>query len=70
MLGDTAAATAQLDAALAALPTFGADLVGDVPQAAALVGAMELRSDLAGRAGDEPTAERWRAAVATLQRRG
>jgi hypothetical protein len=67
MLGDTAAAAAQLDAALAALPTFSADLVGDVPQAAALVGAMTLRAQLAARSGDRASADRWRRAVDTLQ---
>ena len=64
--GDTAAATAQLDAALGALPTFGSDLVSDVPQAAALVQAMVLRAELARRAGDGSSADRWHDAVAAL----
>ena len=65
--GDTAAAAARLDMALGALPTFGSDLVGDVPQAAALVQTLELRSELARAGNDRYTLARWSAAAAALR---
>jgi hypothetical protein len=65
-LGDTAAATRLLDQSLEALPTLGTYLLEYVPQAGALVRAMALRAELAGRAGEGPTAARWARAVVTL----
>ena len=58
-IGDSGAATQLLDLSLTALPTLGTYLLDQVPQAAALVRAMALRADLAGRAGDKTTAEHW-----------
>jgi tetratricopeptide (TPR) repeat protein len=56
-IGDTAAATSQLDQVLDALPTLGVALLGDVPQgsipqAAALPQMLALRAELAAHAGD------------------
>jgi hypothetical protein len=65
-VGDTAAATRELDASLNALPALGPDLLNYVQDAAFLVRAMALRSDLAAKAGDDKTAGRWGAAVAEL----
>jgi eukaryotic-like serine/threonine-protein kinase len=65
-VGDTAAATRELDASLTALPALGPYLLDYVQDAAFLVRAMALRSDLAAKAGDERTARRWAAAVAEL----
>jgi hypothetical protein len=65
-VGDTAAATRQLDASLNALPALGPYLLDYVQDAAFLVRAMALRSDLAAKAGDDKTAVRWGAAVAEL----
>jgi hypothetical protein len=61
-LGDTSAATRQLDQILEALPTLGVALLGDVPQAsvpeaAALPQALLLRAQLAARAGDSTVAK-------------
>ncbi|MEP7064932.1 MAG: protein kinase [Gemmatimonadota bacterium] len=65
-VGDTAAATRGLDASLNALPALGPFLLDHVEDAAFLVRAMALRSDLAAQAGDARTAQRWGAAVAEL----
>ena len=65
-VGDTAAATRQLDASLNALPSLGPDLLNYVQEAAFLVRAMALRSDLAAKSGDDRTAGLWGAAVAEL----
>ncbi len=65
-LRDTAAATQLLDLSLNALPTLGTGLLHQVPQAAGLVRAMALRAQLAARAGDRPTLERWARAARTL----
>ena len=67
-IGDTAAATSQLDQVLDALPTLGVALLGDVPQgsipqAAALPQVLALRAELAAHAGDS-TVARARAAQA------
>lgn len=58
-LGDTSAARTQLDVALAALPRVRSMLTEVPPQAGAVGRAMILRAQLAARAGDRPTAERW-----------
>jgi tRNA A-37 threonylcarbamoyl transferase component Bud32/tetratricopeptide (TPR) repeat protein len=58
-LGDTAAAVAQLDAALAALPRVRTILTEVPPQAGAVARAMVLRAQLALRLGDRASAERW-----------
>jgi hypothetical protein len=65
-VGDTAAATRQLDASLTALPALGPYLLDYVQDAAFLVRAMALRSDLAASAGDERTAQHWATAVSQL----
>jgi tetratricopeptide (TPR) repeat protein len=65
-VGDTAAATRELDASLNALPSLGQDLLDYVQETAFLVRAMVLRSDLAAKSGDDKTAGRWGAAVAEL----
>jgi hypothetical protein len=56
--GDTAGAVRRIDEVLAALPTLGLALVGDVPtasvpQAAALPQVLALRAELAARRGDD-----------------
>jgi tetratricopeptide (TPR) repeat protein len=65
-VGDTAAATRELDASLTALPALGPFLLDHVEDAAFLVRAMALRSDLAAQSGDPRTAQKWGAAVAEL----
>jgi tRNA A-37 threonylcarbamoyl transferase component Bud32/tetratricopeptide (TPR) repeat protein len=65
-VGDTAGATRQLDASLTALPVLGPYLLDHVQDAAFLVRAMALRSDLAAKSGDQRTARRWGAAVSDL----
>jgi tRNA A-37 threonylcarbamoyl transferase component Bud32/tetratricopeptide (TPR) repeat protein len=65
-IGDTAAATRELDASLAALPALGPYVLDYVQDAAFLVRAMTLRSDLAAHAGDQRTAQHWAAAVSEL----
>jgi hypothetical protein len=60
-IGDTAAATSQLDQILDALPTLGVALLGDVPQgsipqAAALPQMLALRAELAAHTGDSTVA--------------
>jgi hypothetical protein len=65
-MGDARGAAAWLDPLLRALPEMTPDAIGDVAAAGSLVRAMALRADLAARAGDQPTARRWAAAVVTL----
>lgn len=57
-LGDTSAATRQLDAALDAMPRARTILLEATPQAASLGRTLVLRTELAVRAGDRPTAAR------------
>ena len=66
VLGDTAAATRQLDAALEALPRSRSILLEVTPQAGAVGRAMLLRAQLATRSGDRAMAERWVRSVHTL----
>ena len=65
-VGDTAGAVHQLDATLTALPTLTPYLLDYVQDAAFLVRAMALRSDIAAASGDERTAQKWGSAVADL----
>jgi tRNA A-37 threonylcarbamoyl transferase component Bud32/tetratricopeptide (TPR) repeat protein len=65
-LGDTAAAVAQLEATLAALPRVRTILTEVPPQAGAVGRAMLLRAQLAWRLGDRPTADRWTREAYTL----
>jgi tRNA A-37 threonylcarbamoyl transferase component Bud32/tetratricopeptide (TPR) repeat protein len=65
-VGDTASAVRQLDASLTALPTLDPYLLDRVQDAAFLVRAMALRSDIAANSGDQRTAERWGMAVSDL----
>jgi tRNA A-37 threonylcarbamoyl transferase component Bud32/tetratricopeptide (TPR) repeat protein len=65
-VGDTAGAVRQLDGTLTALPTLNPYLLDYVQDAAFLVRAMALRSDIAAAAGDKRTAGRWGSAVAVL----
>ena len=65
-VGDTTGATRQLDASLTALPALGPFVLDYVQDAAFLVRAMALRSDLASKSGDQHTAERWAGAVSEL----
>jgi tRNA A-37 threonylcarbamoyl transferase component Bud32/tetratricopeptide (TPR) repeat protein len=65
-VGDTAGAVHQLDATLTALPTLTPYLLDYVQDAASLVRAMALRSDIAEASGDQRTARRWGSAVAEL----
>ncbi len=64
-IGDTAAAVVLLDQSIGAPATLGTHVL-DMAQAAALVRSMILRAQLAERAGDEPMARRWAAAVVEL----
>ena len=65
-VGDSAAATELLDLSLNALPLLGTGLLEFVAQAAGLVRAMALRAELAARAGDNVTAQRWTRPVIAL----
>jgi hypothetical protein len=65
-LHDTAAATARLDAALAALPRVRRIITEVPPQAGAVGRAMILRAQLAKAQGDRTTAERWTNAALIL----
>jgi hypothetical protein len=58
-LGDTVAATAQLDAALAGLPRARSGLVTNIAAASAIVPTMALRADLAWQARDVATFDKW-----------
>ncbi len=63
---DTAAAVRMLDESLEAMPGMGRDLLNRPAAAGALVRAMVLRSQVASRLGDTPTARRWAVAATTL----
>jgi hypothetical protein len=65
-VGDTSGAVRQLDATLTALPTLTPYLLDYVQDAAFLVRAMALRSDIAAASGDERTAGKWGSVVAEL----
>jgi serine/threonine protein kinase/tetratricopeptide (TPR) repeat protein len=65
-LGDTAGATASLDMALQAMPTYRTDLLHQPAQAAGLPRAMALRADIAASQGDSALAARWAGPVVTL----
>ncbi len=65
-VGDSAAATRELDGSLTALPSLGPYLLDFVQDPAFLVRAMALRSDLAAKAGDQRTAQHWASAVSEL----
>jgi hypothetical protein len=65
-VGDTAAAAASLDAALGALPTFGAGSFEDVGGAGAFPRAMLLRAEIAAKTGDVKVARRWADALSQL----
>jgi tetratricopeptide (TPR) repeat protein/tRNA A-37 threonylcarbamoyl transferase component Bud32 len=58
-VGDTAEAIHLLDLSLQALPTLGTALIDQLPEVATLVRGMALRAELAGRANDSTTKERW-----------
>ena len=65
-LGDTAAATRQLDLTLTALPTLTAYIVYEPGMAAAVGRTMVYRAELAARRGDAGTAALWAGRVLTL----
>ena len=65
-LGDTAAATRELDVALDGLPRARSILLRVMPQAAAVAPSMMLRAELASRAGDTATFVRWARPAVTL----
>ncbi|MEO6209099.1 MAG: serine/threonine-protein kinase [Gemmatimonadaceae bacterium] len=65
-VGDSVAATRELDGSLTALPSLGPYLLDFVQDPAFLVRAMALRSDLAAKAGDQRTAQHWASAVSEL----
>jgi serine/threonine protein kinase len=65
-VGDTAAATNQLDRSLGALPGVSGAALQEPGSAAGIVRAMSLRADLAAAAGDRPATDHWANAVATL----
>ncbi len=65
-VGDTAGAERALDAALGALPTFGAATLSDLAGAASFGRAMALRGEIAAKRGDARTARRWAVALTQL----
>ena len=65
-LGDTVAATRQLDLTLTALPTLTAYIVYEPGMAAAVGRAIVYRAELAARRGDAGTAALWAGRVLTL----
>ena len=65
-VGDTASATSELDGSLNALPTLNPYILDYVQDAAFLVRAMILRSDLAAKAKDVQASQRWASAVVDL----
>ena len=64
--GDTAAAIAQLDRSLRALPGLSPPALKEAGSAAAIVRAMILRADLAVAKGDAETARKWGNTVSIL----
>ena len=65
-LGDTAAATRQLDLTLTALPTLTSYIIYEPGMAASVGRAMVYRAELAARRGDAGTAALWAGRVLTL----
>jgi hypothetical protein len=65
-IGDTAAAAAQLDAELGALPAFSSAVFGDVVGAASFPRAMAFRSEIAAKRGETSVARRWALALDAL----
>jgi hypothetical protein len=65
-MGDTAAATRQLDLTLTALPTLAPHIVYEPGMAAAVGRSMAYRAELAARTGDRGTAALWAGRVLTL----
>jgi hypothetical protein len=65
-LGDTASATAQLDAALTGLPRARNNLLTNMAVAAAIVPTMALRAELAWQARDVATFDKWARPAVTL----
>ena len=65
--GDTARATALLDAVLRRLRTADPFVLREPGNVGGLVRAAALRAQLAIAANDQPTARRWQAAIAVLQ---
>jgi eukaryotic-like serine/threonine-protein kinase len=65
-IGDSAAAIAELDGALSALPRVRSVLLEVPPQAGAVGRAMLLRAQLAEQRDDRTTAQRWLRSVRTL----
>lgn len=65
-IGDVSGAASTLDLSLNALPSLGIAAI-DEPAALAAIGrAFILRTELAAKANDKPTARRWTAAVSVL----
>jgi hypothetical protein len=67
-VGDTAEAARLLDLSLEALPTMRTEILDQLPQVATLVRGMALRAELAARAGEHATAQRWARHVLELWR--
>ena len=67
-LGDTTSATEQLDAALEGIPRARSILLEATPQGAVLGRVLLLRTQLALRAHDRPTARRWMSELNVLWR--
>lgn len=65
-MGDQAGAIGWLDSTLNVLAGTEPGVLADPPRAGALVRAMALRAELAGRAGDRETAARWAQVVRIL----
>jgi hypothetical protein len=65
-MGDTASATAQLDAGLVGLPRARSNLMTNIAVASAIVPAMALRSELAWQARDVATFDKWARPAVTL----
>jgi len=65
-LGDTAAATRQLDLTLTALPALSYFVVYETGMASAVGRSMAFRADIAARRGDAGTAALWAGRVLTL----
>jgi hypothetical protein len=66
MLGDTSAATRQLDLTLTTLPTLSSHIVYEPGMAASVGRSMAYRAELAARTGDRGTAALWAGRVLTL----
>jgi hypothetical protein len=68
LLSDTASAIQELDPVLRGLPTLGASLLQEPAQIGSLVRAFTLRSQIATKRDDAPTAEEFHNAVKSLWR--